>query len=334
MDFKQISSAVELDELVKKCGITLPIEQSPVWRKFEEAKGHKHYGWLLYQPEGQPRAVFAVVEYAIRSFKYFFSHHGPVWIGGKPSEAEEREFLEKLKQLKPLYPKMVFARVHVWHRNEMLYPAMDIVAYDKTVIADLAEEEDEILAKMSQSGRRNIRKGLRNEGLEVVERTDDPQAMHECYKIYEETAERDDFGIHPERVYQEMLDSLGPEHCRLFVAENDGKPVAWAIVTVYDNQGVYYYGGSSRAAHRLYAPSLLHWRIMQTLRSEGVESYDFMGIASDLSPQLAGVTEFKKKFVREETQVAAEWDLPFNKPIYLFLLAAKKIRATLRNIRK
>src|SRR5699024_7342270 len=136
-----------------------------------------------------------------------------------------------------------------------------------------------------------------------------------------ETGQRDGFGISDSEMYWTMLQTLGTEHGRIFVTRREGRPLAWAIVTVHDDQAVYYYGASSAEGRKAWAADLLHWRIMQTLMAEGVASYDFMGTASDRAPGLGGVTEFKRKFA-PEVDTDGAWDVPVRPRLYRALVAA------------
>lgn len=331
MLFKKLQTSEELKNLVRSKEIELPIEQSPAWRKFDLTRGRKHHGWILYQPGGEPRAILALVEFNIHGFSYLWSKHAPVWLGDAPDEEQEAEFFRSFRSfVRKEFPKVVFARISAWHRSPDLKPLLNALTYDQTVIVDLQMSEEEILAGMSQTGRYEVRKGAKNPDLKIIERTGDAAAFDKCYQIYQETASRSGFGIHPKEVYADMLESLGPKHCRLFVAEHGGEPVAWAIVTVYDRHGVYYYAGSNRQAMKLLAPIQLQWKIIQQLKSEGVKEYDLMGIASDLSPQLSGVSRFKLKFTREATTIPADWELPVRKFTFAALQLAKKVKKALK----
>nr|WP_076388792.1 peptidoglycan bridge formation glycyltransferase FemA/FemB family protein [Vaginimicrobium propionicum] len=327
MFFQKIDEA-EFNRIVEQHNVDLPIEQSTVWLKFDEAMGRTPWLGIKYAPNGDNRALMSLASYQVRGFKYLWARHGPVWIGGQPSATEEEEFFNRLaKEMRDIDSQVVFIRAHAMNRLPNLEPILQTITYDQTVIIDLTRSEDDVFAAMRQSGRRNIRKGLRNDDLTVAEWTNRGEdGFHICYKILQTTADRDGFGIYPESVYLKMMNALGSKHCRLFVAELKGEAVAWALVTVYHGHGVYYYGGSTAEAHKTWAADLLHWRIMQTLQAEGVKSYDLMGIGSELSPQLGGVTQFKRKFAPEPTRVAPAWDLPVKPGVYRFLQVALKLK--------
>lgn len=335
MFFQEIDEK-EFNRIAEQNNVELPIEQSMLWLKFDEAAGRTPWLGVKYSPNGKDRALMSLGSYNVRGFKYLWARHGPVWIGEQPSASEEEKFFDRLaNDMRKINPRVVFVRAHATHRPARLKPILQTITYDQTVIIDLTKSEEDVLAAMRQSGRRNIRKGLRNNDLKVVEWTDRGEdGFHVCYEILQTTAQRDGFTVHPESVYLNMMKALGPQHCRLFVTELKGKAVAWALVTVYHGHGVYYYGGSTAEAHKTWAADLLHWRIMQTLQNEGVKSYDLMGIGSELSPQLGGVTQFKRKFAPGSTYVAPAWDLPVKPVVYRCLQIALRVkRAVSRLIR-
>ena len=123
-----------------------------------------------------------------------------------------------------------------------------------------------------------------------------------------------------------MIQELGPEHCRLFVSRIDGKVVNWCLVTLNDNRAVYYYGCMSTAVRRLRVPDKMFYHIFCTLGAQGVESLDMMGIGSDFAPSLKGLNQFKTKFAREITPVAAGHDIPVKRGFYSLLRFIQKLR--------
>lgn len=125
-----------------------------------------------------------------------------------------------------------------------------------------------------------------------------------------------------------MLRSLGPEHARLYVVRREGREaLAWSLVTVSGDRALRYYAGSSRAGRRLRAAdALVYWEACR-LRAEGVGRYDLMGVDSARVPQLAGVREFKNKFVPDgPVEVPGAWDVPVRPRLYAALVRALRLK--------
>lgn len=326
---------------------SIPIEQSPVWDAFDRAvRDRRPWERLLIREADQVVGAISMSAYRGRGFRYLWARNGPVWFV-EPTPQREQALRDALgAHIRGRDRGMAFMRLHARHRSTDTFELLQTMTYDRTVIVDLEPSEDEILAQMRQRGRRCIRKGMRDETLQFTEETGlCREDFDRLYDVLIETAQRDGFGIAPSDLYWQMLQALGPQHCRMFVVRRDGRPLAWAIVTVYRDAAVYYYGASSAEGRRAWAADLLHWRIMQQLRTEGVRSYDLMGIDSDRAPALKGVAEFKLKFVSEPTEVDGAWDVPLRPRFYQGLrmalaakrrgtVAAQQLRERIRSLRE
>lgn len=308
--------------------VAVPIEQSARWEAFDTAlDGREPWATLALRDDEQTWCVLRLSLYRGRGFGYLWAKHGPVWLLEPSAEREavlRRELVALVGKVRPRTP---FVRLHARHRAADTHELLQTLSYDQTVIVDLQPSEEEILAQMRQRGRRCVRKGLKDDSLSVTEETGlDRARFEELYELLVETGTRDGFGISDAQVYWTMLQTLGSSHARIFVTRREGRPLAWAIVTVHDRQGVYYYGASNAEGRKAWAADLLHWRIMQILKAEGVSSYDFMGTASDRAPSLAGVTEFKTKFAKEITHVDGAWDVPVQPLLYRGLVQALAVK--------
>ncbi|MDO4664795.1 MAG: peptidoglycan bridge formation glycyltransferase FemA/FemB family protein [Actinomycetaceae bacterium] len=309
---RQVTPA-EFANSARAVGVNLPIEQTDAWDRFDTESGRRPWGKFLYFSEdGRLLALISLTKYRVRGIAYLWARTGPVWTENRPGVLEEQKLVKALLAYVHRQDKtVVFVRLHTWAPLDNSRPIIQFIAHNRTVTVDLSGTEEEIFANMRPGGRRNIRKALRQKDLYVREYQDiNSHKFGELYAVLQETAVRGKFGIHPLNTYMRMLTALGSTHCRIFVAERGGVPLAWAMVTVSGSEGVYYYGASSPTGHKLYAADLLHWQIMRTLKAEGVRTYDFMGIASEMAPTLKGVTQFKRKFARDITEVAPPRDYP------------------------
>jgi len=163
-----------------------------------------------------------------------------------------------------------------------------------TIFIDLTKSEDEILAQMKQKGRYNIKVAQRH-GVTIHQ---DNAQLDKFYKIQEETAKRDGFQINDKKYYEKMLEMLGPDHAKLWIARHEGEVIAGLIATYYGDTALYYYGASSNESRNTMAPYLLQWEVMRDARAHGFTTYDLFGIAPEGAENhpWSGVTEFKKKF--------------------------------------
>jgi len=310
--------------------VDLPVEQSLAWDAYDRAvPGRWPWKRFAFHVDDEPAAVLALSEYVGRGFRYLWAKHGPVWLVEPTAELELALRERLVTGVRAVDPRLVFVRLHAAHPAEDLCPLLQSVTYDRTVVVELAgRSDDELLAGMKKRGRRDLRKGLREQPVECTEETGlSAEAFEELYDVLRETAERDGFGAHPIGVYTTMLDALGPQHARLFVGRHAGEVQAWVIVTVHDGAATAYYAASTERGRAHDAPTQLYWHIIRTLRDEGAKTFDFMGVGSELAPSREALATMKTKFTPEVTEVAPAWDVPVRPRTYRALtkaLAAKR----------
>ena len=321
------------ETVANDAGCALPIEQAEVWDFFDaRVPGRSPWGRLVYcGADGRPLALLSFSRMRVRGFTYLWAKHGPVWLHGEPSAVQESELRRLLVAgLRQHAPDVVFVRLHATHPAEDLRELLQTMTYDRTVLIDLDVPDDAaLLTSFRSRGRRDVRKALRNTELTFHDesgRVD--EVFDELHEVLVETGDRDGFSPAPKQAYLDMLHTLGPEHARLYVARRRaGRALAWSLVTVYDDEALRYYAASSAEGRRLRAADALVYREACWLRAEGVRCYDLMGVDSERVPELAGVREFKNKFVSDgPVDVPGAWDLPVRPRVYACLVHALRLK--------
>ena len=329
-------SADRLEELTHTAGAHVPIEQSAVWDAFDAAiAGRQHWRRLEWSRDGEARAVISLTRHVGRGFVFLWAKHGPVWLR-KPTAEDERGLRRALRDyIAATAPEIAFLRLHAASEAPDLRQLLQTVTYDETVVIDLAAGEDAMMAAMNRTGRKKLRRALRDEGFALSEERDiSPEDFEELYAIYAETARRDGFGIFPADTYLGMLAALG-DSARLWVARRTddagtpGRAVSWVISTVYDGVGQDYYGASNGEGLETNAALRLKWHILTSLGAEGAHTYDLMGVGSERSPQLMGVRQFKEQF-GDAVACDAAWDVPVKPVRYRLLTLALAAKRSLR----
>ncbi|MEP7137804.1 MAG: peptidoglycan bridge formation glycyltransferase FemA/FemB family protein, partial [Chloroflexota bacterium] len=190
--------------------------------------------------------------------------------------------------------------------------ASDQIQFKSTVIIDLNLTEEEILARMKQKTRYNVRLSEKK-GVALRVGTKDDLPM--LYKMYAETSVRDGFVIRDESYYKTVwelfmrsnVDRLESSQvstfqlsnlptCEPIIAEVDGEAVA-AIFIFYFAGRAYYVYGMSRNAHREKMPTyLLQWEAVKRAKAKGCAVYDLWGAPEvfDESDSMWGVYRFKE----------------------------------------
>ncbi len=188
--------------------------------------------------------------------------------------------------------------------------------------------QDEILAGFHQKTRYNIRVAIKK-GVEV--KLCGKEMVPEFARIMLETGVRDGFVTRQPEYFANMLDNLG-EHCRLYMAFHEDKPIAGTLAIAYGDKVWYLYGASSNQSRNLMPNYLLQWNMIQWAEELGCRIYDFRGVSGDLTEDnpLYGLYKFKKGFNGDFTEFVGEMDLVLNKATYNFVEKGTNVFKELR----
>jgi lipid II:glycine glycyltransferase (peptidoglycan interpeptide bridge formation enzyme) len=146
----------------------------------------------------------------------------------------------------------------------------------RTVKVPLAED-DVILRQMHQKTRYSVRLAQRR-GVVVEQHQGGPAAIDAFYRLMQDTAARNEFGIHSRAYYQDFLNLFGNNAVLLFARIGDGSIAAVLIAARFGKEAIYMYGASS-TQHRAHgAAFLLQFEAMRWARDSGCETYDLWGI--------------------------------------------------------
>ena len=205
----------------------------------------------------------------------------------------------------------------------------------RTILVDLSGTEEDILARMKQKTRYNIRLAAKK-GV-TVRPWDNLSAFHQMMLV---TGGRDRFGVHSLEYYQRVYELFHPTGMAdLLVAEYEGKPLAALMVFARGNRAWYMYGASTDEERNRMPTYLLQWEAMRWARSKGVEEYDLWGVPDEnentLEAQftgrndgLWGVYRFKRGFGGELKRAAQATDRVYNPllyNLYLWRMAGREI---------
>lgn len=322
----------QMEERARAAGAALPIEQTELWSRFEATvPGRSPWGACEILRDGSPLGYVSFIQYETHGYRYLRAHHAPVWVAELDPSQEDEALAALAEHLRRRDGRQVFARIAVAPELERCRETLSTVPYDTTVVVDLTGGDEEILARMKPRGRRDVRKALRECPAECADETERALgSFDEYHALMRDTAERDGFFCAPLDFFEAMIRTLGPEHCRVFAGRIDGEVVTWAIDTVYEGRAVHYYAASKSGSARTHATDKLVYFECCALSALGATSFDLMGIGSERFPAIRSLNEFKTKFSKETVPVAPDRDLPLRPRLYGALVAAKGLRARLR----
>jgi len=193
----------------------------------------------------------------------------------------------------------------------------------RTIIIDIRGTEEEILAKMKQKTRYNIR--LAEKKGVTVRAWDDIEVFHKMMLV---TGGRDGFGIHSLEYYNRAYELLHPNGLgEILVAEYEGKPLAALFVARNGHRAYYLYGASTDEERNRMPTYLLQWEAMKWAKERGCEEYDLWGVPDEdeetleaefqtRSDGLWGVYRFKRGFGGELKRAAQALDRVYNPLLY------------------
>jgi peptidoglycan pentaglycine glycine transferase (the first glycine) len=193
----------------------------------------------------------------------------------------------------------------------------------RTIIVDIKGSEDEILSRMKQKTRYNIR--LAEKKGVSVRTWDDIDSFHKMMLI---TGGRDGFGVHSLDYYKCAYELLHPKSlAELLVAEYEAKPLAALFVARNGHRAYYLYGASTEEERNRMPTYLLQWEAMKWAKTRGCEEYDLWGVPDEDEATLEanfekrqdglwGVYRFKRGFGGELKRAAQALDRVYYPLLY------------------
>ena len=318
--------------------------QSWSWGQFKARNG-----WLstplLFQEEGRTVAAASVLQRKIPHLpvSILYVPKGPVLSWEEPELANG--VLEALEQL-ARQRRALFVKIDpdVYYPDDV--PAFsprptcgtslarllqkrrwcfstDQIQFRNTVLLDLIQPEEELLAGMKQKTRYNMRlaerRGVRVHTIDANNMEGLEHDLEVFYRLYAETAQRDGFLIRPPAYYTDAWTTFLKEDLAfLLLADFEGETVAGIMLFTFGATAWYMYGASSDRHRRQMPNYLLQWEAIRRARASGSTLYDMWGAPDvpDESDPMWGVAHFKEGLGGQLVRGLGAWDFPVNQATY------------------
>jgi peptidoglycan pentaglycine glycine transferase (the first glycine) len=204
----------------------------------------------------------------------------------------------------------------------------------RTILVPLAGSETDILNRMKQKCRYNVRLAEKK-GI-TIHAWDDLNGFHRLMQV---TGGRDGFGVHSREYYKKAYNLFHPTGmAEILVAEFESRPLAALMVFALGKRAYYLYGASTDEERNRMPTYLLQWEALKWARSRGCSEYDLWGVPdvdeSMLEAQfetrhdgLWGVYRFKRGFggqVKRAAQALDKVYLPVLYWAYLKFMAGRE----------
>jgi peptidoglycan pentaglycine glycine transferase (the first glycine) len=341
-----------INETTQKFTSVRPVKQRAVWQRLLASHSHSHllqswswgelksrYGWqvervALYAGENPVAGTQILFRPVMNLFTVAYVPKGPVVDWDDPEQVHllVNGMHQTCRRRRCAFLKLEPALAAGDDRANQLAdlsfrPSPFTVQPPRTILVDLTPPEDEILARMKQKTRYNIRLAQRK-GVTVRRGT--AKDMDTFYHLMQLTGERDAFGIHSQAYYESAFELFKPEERALLVAEVEGTAVADLMVFVHPPTAYYLFGASSDSHRNLMPTYLLQWEALRWAKRHNCLTYDMWGVPDveedtmeaqfsergSTGSGLWGVYRFKRGFGGHVIRDAGAFDAVYNRPLY------------------
>ena len=194
--------------------------------------------------------------------------------------------------------------------------SQDQIQFRNTVLIDLSPSEDELLARMRQKTRYNVRLAQKKGVTVRVGTLDD---LPQLYRMYAETSLRDNFLIREEGYYQTVWhnfmsnpSSIGGHQpfSEPLIAEVGGQAVAAVSLFYFAGRAIFLFGMSSGDQREKMPNYLLQWEAIRRARALGCTVYNLWGAPDEFNEKdgLWSVFRFKEGFGGVVSRTLGAWD--------------------------
>ena len=205
-------------------------------------------------------------------------------------------------------------------RNSGLLRVRPIQPNASTVLVDISEDLETVMAHLNQKGRHAIHRAERD-GVTVRQVASNDKNCRTMYDLLAETAAGSfsirDFDYY--KTFWQRFEKAG--YGQLFFAYVDGKVVAGAYAFVFGTKSTYKDGASVRERTAYGASHLLQWKVIEWAKSHGSVVHDLCGappsdqINNPDHPHY-GIGRFKTSFNKTVTDYVGCYDLAVNPGVY------------------
>lgn len=204
------------------------------------------------------------------------------------------------------------------------------------ILLDISHDEETLLKNMHHKHRYNIKHATKH-GVKVSfgESLED---FDKFYALFEKTAVRQKYYIHPKAYYEKIWKTFKPlDLAHISTAYSDQTPIASWMLFTYKDVLYYPYGGSDDAYKNLQASTLLSWETIKFGKRLGCATFDMWGAAQDpidTKDPWHGFTNFKLRFGGKHVEYMDSYDYVVNETHYKLFNTANNLRWKLLTLKK
>ena len=212
-------------------------------------------------------------------------------------------------------------------------PSFATVQPPRTILIPLDGSEEDLLARMNQKTRYNIRLSQKKDL--TIEESNDAAVFHQLMML---TGDRDAFGVHSEAYYRKCLECFSEgKKGRILLVRYQGKPLSAIMLFIEGKRGYYLYGASSNEERNRMPNHLAQWTAMKICKEAGCTEYDLWGIPDEDEETLEAqfqdrhdglwpVYRFKRGFGGKVLRTMGSYDYVYSPLLYRLVKTADEWR--------
>jgi len=161
---------------------------------------------------------------------------------------------------------------------------------------DITKSEEQLLAEMRKTTRYLIRKAERDNV--IIEKRTDEKAVDDFWKIYQETAKRENFVPFSKNYIKNEFEAFNKTGSALFFfGKIETGPVVAAALIIFTKSTAFYHQGASIHT-KVPVTYLLQWEAIKEAKKRGCQLYNFWGtlLPGRTPKSWSGLTLFKQGF--------------------------------------
>jgi lipid II:glycine glycyltransferase (peptidoglycan interpeptide bridge formation enzyme) len=205
---------------------------------------------------------------------------------------------------------------------------------DRTLCLDITRSTTELRAGLRSHWKRYLKVAEKG-GLEVIEGTDG-ELFEAFIRLYRQMLDRKRFAEPNDiRQFREAQDWLPQKYkMKIMLCKAGDEFCAGLICSAIGDTGVYLFGATSDAGLKARGAYLLHWKLIEWLKDQGIATYDLHGINPVTNP---GTYRFKADLCGDAGRDATflgRFESCTNFVSHSCVALGENVRAAKRNIRK
>lgn len=306
--------------------------QSPAWGTFQKTQGRQ-----IISRNGDGWRYQAILEHGTGNTRAY-TPYGPIADSAAAFDAALTALEQDAKQhgttfvrIEPTFPisdSELRARGYRKVTYNQLQPA-------HTQLIDLSQDEDAIIAQMSQNTR-NLYRNHHKKGI-AIHKSHNPEDIEILLTFLRQVAQRNRITPHSDAYFKAQAKALLPNKAAtLFYATLGDTPIAASLMYDSDDTRTYAHAAADDTYRKYSAGTALLAYAIIDAKHAGKTTFDLYGIAPENEPNhpWAGFTKFKKSFGGKSVAYPGAWDKPLKPLRYHIYRCYQSLRRALKKRRK